>query len=135
MSKIQIHQGDVLLLLSRKDRRSVQQIADEMGIGRTYLSRLFNLTTLPNQIISAACDTFNVTPDVFDVGRLISKVDEALTTSETMQTELNLQKQLYALKEQACNAQIKEAHARITALDEKVNRLESENKILRHSRN
>lgn len=54
-------QGEKLLLLVRRDQRSSEEIAEAMGVDKSYLPRLYKLDKLPRKPLQKAQEVFGVT--------------------------------------------------------------------------
>lgn len=59
------HQGQILHNLASTDERGKMKIAQEMGITESYISRLFKLPKLSDNIIEKASTVLNVDRSVF----------------------------------------------------------------------
>lgn len=59
------NQGEKLLLLVKRDSRSVDEISTAMGITSTYLPKLYKKQILSRGVILAAAQTFNVSESYF----------------------------------------------------------------------
>lgn len=58
-------QGEKLLLLARRDQRSSEEIAEAMGIDKSYLPRLYKMDILPPKPLKKAQEVFGVPIDYF----------------------------------------------------------------------
>lgn len=67
-NKKQVHQGEILMLLSRRSRLDGAEIAQRMGISRNYLSDIYRRESLSNKIRLSAASVFGVDIDIFDTG-------------------------------------------------------------------
>lgn len=59
------HQGKVLNGLANMDERPIMELGKLLGITPTYISRLFKMEKLSEEIIQRACVLFGVEPSVF----------------------------------------------------------------------
>lgn len=60
-----IKQGEKLMLLVRRDRRSTEEIAEAMGIDKSYLPRLYKMDVLPPKPLRSAAAVFQVPESYF----------------------------------------------------------------------
>lgn len=67
-NKKQVHQGEVLMLLSRRSRLEGAEIAQRMGISRNYLSDVYRRESLSSKIRLSAAAVFGVDIDIFETG-------------------------------------------------------------------
>ncbi len=58
-------QGEKLLLLVRRDKRSSEEIAEAMSVDKSYLPRLYKLDKLPPKPLQKAQEVFGVTREYF----------------------------------------------------------------------
>jgi hypothetical protein len=117
---ITITQGDVLGLLISKDPRTTPEIAAAMGYHHKTLPSLIRMNKLPSNAIERACRTFNVSPEVFDIGDLIATVQDIIRD--------NTLRDARARVEQAHNDLLR---AQVSALEARVKSLSEENLILK----
>lgn len=61
LSTLEMKQGEKLLLLVRRDQRSSEEIAEAMGVDKSYLPRLYKLDKLPRKPLQKAQEVFGVT--------------------------------------------------------------------------
>lgn len=115
-----ITQGDVLMLLVKKDRRKVPEIANAMGYHPKTLPQYYQMTNLPYTAIEAACKVFGVEPEIFDVGKLIGAV-----------SNLKKENQIRDAKEENRQAQIDALLLKVQAMEMEIRALRDENLILK----
>lgn len=60
-----ILQGEKLLLLVRRDRRSAEEIAQAMDIDKSYLPKLYKMEVLPPKPLKKAMEVFHVSESYF----------------------------------------------------------------------
>lgn len=60
-----IMQGEKLLLLVRRDRRSAEEIAEAMDIDKSYLPKLYKMEMLPPKPLKKAMEVFHVSESYF----------------------------------------------------------------------
>jgi hypothetical protein len=60
-----ILQGEKLLLLVRRDRRSAEEIAQAMDIDKSYLPKLYKMEILPPKPFKKAMEVFHVSESYF----------------------------------------------------------------------
>lgn len=58
-------QGEKLLILVRRDPRSSEEIAEAMGVDKSYLPKLYKLEKLPPKPLARAQEVFGVSPAYF----------------------------------------------------------------------
>lgn len=117
---ITITQGDVLGLLISKDPRATPEIAAAMGYHPKTLPSLIRMNRLPINAIERACETFNVSPEVFDIGDLINTVQDIIHDNKLRDARAKV--------EQAHNDMLR---AQVSALEGRVRSLSEENLILK----
>jgi len=98
-------QGEKLLLLARRDQRSSEQIAEAMGIDKSYLPRLYKLEILPPKPLQKAQEVFGVPKEYFlddlDNQSLLNEDAGAYRATEQLEGELaSLQKEMTTLREE-----------------------------------
>lgn len=72
-------QGEKLLLLVRRDKRSSEKIAEAMGVDKSYLPKLYKLENLPPKPLQKAQEVFGVSLAYFIGGEdTLSVVSEPL---------------------------------------------------------
>jgi len=64
-SMMSILQGEKLLLLVRRDRRSAEEIASAMDIDKSYLPKLYKMEVLPPKPLKKALEVFHVSESFF----------------------------------------------------------------------
>lgn len=69
-------QGQKLMLLVRDSSESVEDIAKEMGYGRTYLPKLYKMEKMPEKAIQRAVLYFGVPESYFDSDPALDVVNE-----------------------------------------------------------
>lgn len=115
-----ITQGDVLMLLIKKDRRKVTEIASAMGYHPKTLPQYYSMINLPDSAIEKACEVFGVDRDIFDVGKLIGAV-----------SDLKHENRFRDEREQNRQAQIDALLLKVQAMEMEVKALRDENLILK----
>ncbi|MCB0528707.1 MAG: hypothetical protein KDC61_09740 [Saprospiraceae bacterium] len=55
-----IRQGEKLMLLVKRDSRSTEEIAEAMGIDKSYLPKLYKMDKLPTKPLQRALQVFGV---------------------------------------------------------------------------
>jgi len=98
-------QGEKLLLLARRDHRSSEEIAEAMGIDKSYLPRLYKLEILPPKPLQKAQEVFGVPKEYFlddlDNKSLLNEDAGAYRANEQLEGELaRLQREMGALREE-----------------------------------
>lgn len=63
-----VHQGEILMLLSKRSHLDGAEIAEKMGISRNYLSDIYRRERLSKKIIASAANVFGVEVSIFDTG-------------------------------------------------------------------
>ena len=62
------HEGEILMLLVKRSGRDGKDVAKQMGINQSYLSKIFNLQSLSSKIKAAASAVLGVDEGVFSQG-------------------------------------------------------------------
>jgi len=98
-------QGEKLLLLARRDHRSSEEIAEAMGIDKSYLPRLYKLEILPPKPLQKAQEVFGVPKEYFlsdsDNRFLLNEDASAYLATERLEGELaRLQTEILTLREE-----------------------------------
>ncbi|MBC7777923.1 MAG: hypothetical protein H7246_20990 [Phycisphaerae bacterium] len=95
-------QGEKLLILARRDQRSSEEIAEAMGIDKSYLPRLYKLDKLPPKPLQKAQEVFGVSREYFiseSEGKTV--VNEDLGPYGSVETELaRLQTEIALLRDE-----------------------------------
>lgn len=79
-----INQGEKLLLLVRRDPRSAEEIAEGMGIDKSYLPKLYKMEKLTPKTLQKAIAFFHVAENYFTgEGEKMSGVAEPTSTYRT----------------------------------------------------
>jgi hypothetical protein len=101
-------QGEKLLILVRRDERSSEEIAEAMGVDKSYLPKLYKLDKLPPKPLRRAQEVFGVSLAYF-LGEEEPKslVSEPLVTYLALNERDRLLAEIAALKEEV--AQLKKA--------------------------
>lgn len=115
-----ITQGEVLMLLVRKDRRKVPEIAKAMGYHPKHLPHLYQMTRLPDTAIEKACEAFGVEKEIFDIGNLMGDV-----------SNLKEENSLRDAREANRESQIRALLLKVEAMEMEIKALREENLILR----
>lgn len=115
-----ITQGNILLLLVYNDRRSVPEIAKDMGVHPKTIPGYYGKTQLPEEVIEKACRVFNVDPSVFNTGEIAAKV-----------SQIEKDNQIRDAKFDTKQARIDALQKQMEAVLEEVRALREENLILR----
>lgn len=101
-------QGEKLLLLVRRDARSSEDIAEAMGVDRSYLPKLYKLEKLPPKPLRRAQEVFGVSLTYFlgeeEPKSLVAEPDVAYRANHEKD---RLLAEIAALKEEV--AQLKKA--------------------------
>lgn len=108
------------MILVYEDRRSVPEIAKAMGVHPKTIPGYYGKTQLPLDVIQKACEVFNVSPKVFDIGHLAAKVDQ-----------IQMENQIRDAKFDTKQARIDALQKQMDAVLEEVRALREENLILR----
>lgn len=62
------HEGEILMLLVKRSGKEGKDVAKQMGINQSYLSKIFNLQSLTPKIKRAASQVLGVDEAVFEQG-------------------------------------------------------------------
>lgn len=114
-----ITQGDVLMLLIKKDGRKVPEIAKAMGYHSKTLPGYYQDERLPETVIQKACDVFGVDRSVFEVGSLIADL-----------SALKEQNALRDARSENRQAQFDALLMKVEAMEREIRALREENLIL-----
>lgn len=77
-------QGEILLILVKRDGRSAEEIAEAMEIDKSYLPRLYKMDVLPRKPLERAKAVFADAEKLFaEAGEKISRVEEPISTYRT----------------------------------------------------
>ncbi len=78
-------QGEILLILVKRDGRSAEEIADAMGVDKSYLPKLYKMDILPRKPLERAKVTFPDAEKIFaEAGEKMSRVEEPSSTYRTV---------------------------------------------------
>lgn len=128
MTPLVITQGYVLLLLIKEAKRtkgkSQLQVAQEMDLHQKYLSELTNRVMLPPAALQKASEYFGVPPELFDIGQVLSDIQDIKRVTSSHGEGLAICKQKVAALE-----------AKNEALQMEVEALRKENLYLSKSDN
>lgn len=67
-----IREGEKLMLLVKRDDRSTEEIADALGLDKSYLPKLYKMDKLPRKPLQKAMAVFQVTASYFTENTRIS---------------------------------------------------------------
>lgn len=114
-------QGEILMILVRRSDVEAQDIAAEMDIDPSYLSRLYHKSVLPKSIIAKACSFFGVTPDYFnetiDISAENPRSKKVYTESDIAKMESTIEELRMDLqREKKMTSELSEALSNITKL-------------------
>ncbi len=80
-------QGEILLILVKRDGRSAEEIADLLGIDKSYLPKLYKMDRLPRKPLHKVIDVFpGMEPYFTETGRTYSGVSEPQSPYRTSET-------------------------------------------------
>lgn len=79
----QIRQGEKLMLLVKRDPRSNDEIAQALGLDKSYLPKLYRLDRLPPKPLRRAIEVFGVEENYFSEQMEQSMVSEPAPTYRT----------------------------------------------------
>lgn len=119
-------QGDVLLLLVRKDSRKVPEIASLMGVHEKTLPDYYKRAILPEQAIESACKVFRVDRGMFDIGKLLMQVSRLSEESKLRDAQSDTRR----MQIDALQKRLEASEAQIEGLKQEVRALREENLIL-----
>lgn len=114
-----ITQGDVLMLLIKKDGRRIPEIAKVMDYHPKTLPGYYQDERLPETVIQKACDVFGVDRSVFEVGSLIADL-----------TKLKEQNAIRDARSENRQAQFDALLMKVEAMEREIRALREENLIL-----
>jgi len=104
-------QGEILLILVKRDGRSAEEIAEAMEIDKSYLPRLYKMDVLPRKPLERAKAVFADAEKFFaEGGEKMSRVEEPNSTYRTTSPAVSPE---YLLEE---NAALREEIARLTKM-------------------
>jgi transcriptional regulator with XRE-family HTH domain len=99
-----IKQGEKLMLLAKRDQRSAEEIAEAMGVDKSYLPKLYKLEFLPRKPLQRAMEVFGVSMSYFVEPAPPSVVAEPSATyrsaSEPIADLAQLREEMAALREE-----------------------------------
>ena len=110
---IRITQGDILDLMLKKDPRSKESIATELGVHPKYLSKLIRMERLPSNMIEKTCHVLGYDTSVYSTGELLDAVLQMRADNELR------------------DANSRVSDLRIKALEAQIEMLRAENLILK----
>jgi transcriptional regulator with XRE-family HTH domain len=94
-----LKEGEKLMLLVKRDDRTTEEIAEVLGLDKSYLPKLYKMDKLPRKPLLKAMAVFQVTASYFTENtEKISSVAEKDATYGT--TEQRLQAENTALREE-----------------------------------
>lgn len=105
-------QGEKLLILVKRDRRSSEEIAEAMGVDKSYLPRLYKLEKLPPKPLQKAQEVFGVSLAYF-----LDHTESSMLVSEpplVYPSEPNPASELARLKKEV--AMLREENTRLIQL-------------------
>ncbi len=98
--KNNMKQGEKLLLLVRRDHRNAEEIAEAMGIDKSYLPRLYKMDKLPPKPLKKALEVFHLPDQFFEEDGEMRTVEEPSPLYQSAQDEISrLQRELSAASE------------------------------------
>jgi hypothetical protein len=78
-------QGEILLILVKRDGRSAEEIAEVMGVDKSYLPRLYKMDILPRKPLERAKAIFPDAEKIFaEAGEKMFRVEEPSSTYRTI---------------------------------------------------
>jgi len=93
-------QGEKLLLLVRRDHRNAEEIAEGMGIDKSYLPRLYKMDKLPPKPLKKALEVFHLSDHFFESDTEMHTVEESSPMYQSAQDEIErLQREVSAIRE------------------------------------
>ena len=97
-----IRQGEKLLLLVKRDSRSSEEIAEAMGVDKSYLPRLYQKEKLPPKPLRSAMAVFQVPESYFtEQTESVDAVSEPGAVYQTAAAETaRLREEIAALREE-----------------------------------
>ena len=102
-------QGEILLILVKRDGRPAEAIADAMGVDKSYLPKLYKLEKLPPKPLRKAMAVFQVAENYFlETGEAPSSVAEPGRAYKNAGTEME--------RLQAENENLRNEIARLTRM-------------------
>lgn len=94
-----LKEGEKLMLLVKRDNRTTEEIAEVLGLDKSYLPKLYKMDKLPRKPLQKAMAVFQVTASYFtENAENISSVAEKDATYGT--AEQRLQAENTALREE-----------------------------------
>lgn len=107
-------QGEILLILAKRDGRSAEEIAEAMEIDKSYLPRLYKMDVLPRKPLERAKAVFADAEILFaEAGEKMSRVEEPVSTYRTSSPSPTSGPPEYLTEE---NVSLREEIARLTKM-------------------
>lgn len=96
-------EGDVFRILVFQDERDTEELSKLFGLShRNTLSTYYKMSKLNPDVKEKACEIFNVSPEVFETGRLLERVEQSLHESRhNKELYMTQQRQIEALREES----------------------------------
>ena len=101
-----IKEGEKLMLLVKRDNRTTEEIADALGLDKSYLPKLYKMDKLPRKPLQKAMAVFEVAASYFT-----ENAENASSVAERGAVYGDSEKQL-----QAENAALREEIGRLTKM-------------------
>lgn len=105
LRKSEMKQGEKLMILVKRDRRSSEEIAEAMHVDKSYLPKLYKLEKLPPKPLQKAQEVFGVSLAYFvgisETGPMVSEPGEQYHPTGLPEGDLaRLQAEIAALREE-----------------------------------